>query len=544
MKNLYVVLFILISLSAVAQSEKFIDSEISGVLVYLQKAEISQKATTTIGSGMTDVVIQNLSQNIDPNSIAVQGLGNIVIMSVSHRLNHTNKAEKSEKVKAIESKIQLLEDELINISYNKEALQEEKSMILANKSIGGENGVNLTALQSIADFYRKKLVEIGANWSALNKREKDIQDKLKDEQNQLSVLTTSLNRPTSEIVVKVQATAQQTIKLDINYMVYNAGWTPYYDFRAFDGSNKVKVNMRANVYQNTGVDWTNVPITLSTGNPSQGVTKPELSPWRLYLQDLNVYIRGSRAANSYDDIPSRAPAAAKMEMESLSMGDLDGGSMSNAQTTADFINTEMKELSTEYTIELNQTIPSDNQQHLVQIKDFEVDAHFKHAAVPKLDKDAFLMAHLTDWQQHDWISSEIGIFYDGSFVGKSYLNVSQVEDTIALSMGRDKKVAITREKIKDYCETKDLGTNSKKTIGYEIVVRNNKKTSIQMNLQDQLPISTNEQIEVKVIDINDATHEKETGFLDWDFELKPGENRKFYIKYEVKYPAKQIVSGL
>ena len=531
-------------------AKKNVSSKIESVNVFLSRAEIQRKAISSISSGMSDIILSNLSQNIDPNSIQVTGKGDFIIMSVTHRLNHLNKAEKSEEVTNLQLKIKDLEDQYYAIDHQKQALNEEKSLILTNKKIGGANsGVDWEQLENIADFYRERLVEISTNHYAIDKKQKVINTELNDYRRQLNVLTTSLNKPTSDIIVKVQSNKTQNISLDFNYMVYNAGWTPLYDFRAEDGNDKIKVAMKANVYQNTGVDWNNVDITLSTGNPSLGVTKPNLNPWYLHLQTISKNYRKGNLTYGYGNAPAMAQERLQKSAVSNRIAlDTDdagwGDEQEEAAFVSDFVNTNMKQLSTEYNIKLKHKIKSDNKRHLVNIKEFDVNAEFNHAAVPKLDKDAFLMANITEWQKYDWITSELNVFYDGTYIGKTLLDVSQVEDTLSLSLGRDKKVVITREKIKDYCATKSIGLNKKKLVGYEITVRNNKQTSINLNLQDQIPISMNEQVEVKVTEISGAKKDETNGYLDWDVKLKPGETKKFEIKFEVKYPRKYYVTGL
>ena len=548
MKNKIVMLLVIAANLAFAEGERKVNSTIDGINVFLSRAEVNRSSSTTVTSGMTDIILTNLSQNIDPNSIQMSGKGDVVIMSVSHRMNHINKAAKSDKVKALEKQIQGLTDANVIVRYNKESLTEEKIMILANKSIGGANtGVSWEDLENVADFLRERLVNISTKWTAFDKQEKKNNKDYNDATNQLRTLNTSLNKPTSEIIVKVNSKSQQAVKLNFTYIVYNAGWTPLYDFRAKDGNLKIDVAFRANVYQNTGVDWKKVPLTLSTGNPSQGIVKPDLNPWYLYLQAMGTkYKKGklSYGANyGAEEQVQNAPTRSISTMNGVSNKRMEDDKVI-ATTTSAFVNTSMKQLSTEYEITLNQTILSDNKKHMVNVKEFKVDAEFEHAAVPKMDKDAFLMANLIDWEQHDWISSEMNIFYDDTYVGRTFIDISQVDDTLALSLGRDKKVAITREKIKDFCKIKSVGLNKKKITGYEIIVKNNKRTEINLNLQDQLPVSQQEQIEVKVIDISGAKKDDSSGYLDWNVKLKPGETKKIYIKYEVRYPKKYYIPNL
>lgn len=543
--KLFLLIFIFTNFSY-ANDDKKVASTIKHVNVFLSQAEITRNAKTSINAGYTDIVLNSLSQNIDPNSIQVTGKGDVVIMSVSHKINYMNKALKSDKIKTLEIEKNRLTDENVVVKYKKDALQEEKNMIIANKSIGGANsGVNWEQLENIADFYRERLVDISQKWVLLDKSEKENNSKYNDVVNQINNLTSTLNKPSSDIIVKIYSKGTQNISLDFNYIVYNAGWTPLYDFRAKDGDKNIDVTMKANVYQNTGVSWNNIPITLSTGNPSLGATKSELNPWFIHLQAINQKYKKESLA--YQNVPTRNIEQLKSTAVSNSIS-MDVGSsgdeIEDMATVSTFVSTNMKQLSTEYYIELNQTIASDNKKHMVTIKEFKVDAVFDHAAVPKLDKDAFLMANIIDWQKYDWMSSEMNVFYDGTYIGRTLLDVAQIEDTLSLSLGRDKKVIISREKIKDFCSTKSFGLNKKKFIGYEITVRNNKKTEVTLNLQDQIPLSQNEQVEVKIIEITGAKKNEDKGFLDWETKLNPGEVKKYEIKFEIKYPKRYHLVGI
>lgn len=541
MKTKALIILLLVQITVFATTEKEVNSKIEKVNVFLTRAEIYRQASVLVNEGIIDVILTDLSDKIDPNSVQVTSKGDAVIMSVKHQINYLNKAEKSDKIKQLEAQKNLLEDENLVIRYKKEALNEEKSLILANKQVGGANsGVNWEQLENIADLYRERLVDISAKWTALDKTQKQNTIKFNEVVNQIKNLTTSLNKPTSEIIVKIKANKTHKIELLANYMVNNAGWTPLYDFRAQDGSEKIAVDMKANVYQNTGVDWSNVPLTLSTGNPILGVTKPELNPWYLHLITLQQ-LKSKRSAY-YGNAPERAKQEVYFDASTISA--TNRMDEDKEISLSSFVHTNMKQLSTEYQIQLNQTVFSDNKMYMVNVKRFEVNAQFNHASVPKLDKDAFLMANITDWQSYDWITSEMNIFYDGTFVGTSLLDVAQVDDTLSLSLGRDKKVVITREKIKDYCSTKSFGLSKRKLIGYEITIRNNKKMPIQINLQDQIPVSQSEQIEVKVVDVSKANLNEVNGFLDWIDTIKPGETKKYNVKFEIKYPKKYTVSNL
>ncbi len=131
-----------------------------------------------------------------------------------------------------------------------------------------------------------------------------------------------------------------------------------------------------------------------------------------------------------------------------------------------------------------------------------------------------------------------------TFTGKSFIDPNNIKDTLSLSLGRDKRIVVKREKQKELTSRKFIGTNQKETYAWEISIRNTKSEAIKISLEDQIPVSQNSQIEVTAIDVAGAKYNKDTGKLSWDLNLQPNETKKMVFKYEVKYPKDKQVSGL
>ncbi len=195
----------------------------------------------------------------------------------------------------------------------------------------------------------------------------------------------------------------------------------------------------------------------------------------------------------------------------------------------------------EFEIELPYTIPSDGKQYTVQMKQHQLPAYYEYSCVPKLDLDAFLTAQITGWEEFNLLNGEANLFFEGTFLGKSYIDVQTVEDTLHISLGRDRDVVVTRKKQKDFTKKQFIGNKRTDTRGWDIEVRNKKKQTINIVVEDQFPISTNDQIEVKQESYKDASLDKDTGILTWKFSLDNGESRKIHFRYSVKYPKKKRV---
>jgi len=194
------------------------------------------------------------------------------------------------------------------------------------------------------------------------------------------------------------------------------------------------------------------------------------------------------------------------------------------QTTVDF------EIKTPY------TVLSDNKSYAVDMVAYELPASYQYYCVPKVQKDAFLIANIVDWEKYSLLEGEANIFFEDSYVGKTLLNLSAATDTLSISLGKDKNVSVNREKVKDYTTKQFIGSKKEETRSWLTTVKNNKNQPISMIILDQAPVSTLEEIEVQIQELSAGKHDKETGEVKWKFSLEPSAKKEFTLKYSVKYP--------
>ncbi|MCE9539322.1 MAG: DUF4139 domain-containing protein [Bacteroidetes bacterium] len=171
-------------------------------------------------------------------------------------------------------------------------------------------------------------------------------------------------------------------------------------------------------------------------------------------------------------------------------------------------------------------------------------AEYTHFSAPKLDKDAFLVAKITNWDELNLVAGNVNIYFDGTFVGESYINPNNLTDTLDLTLGRDKNIVVTRAKQKDKTKEKIIGEDKVKTVTYEITVRNTKSTASNFYLQDQIPVSQNKELVILLVESSGATLDENSGLLNWKLNIKPKETKKITFTYSVKYPKSKIVAGL
>jgi len=187
-------------------------------------------------------------------------------------------------------------------------------------------------------------------------------------------------------------------------------------------------------------------------------------------------------------------------------------------------------------------MPSDGKQYNLVIGSETIKADYEFHAVPKFDRDAFLVAKVVNWQDYDLLDATAGIFYEGTFTGKTTLSASMATDTLDISLGRDKSIMIERKKVKDFTSSQLLGSNRTVQRGWEISLRNNKKQAVTIIISDQYPVSKEKDIEVSLADDGGAQVFKETGLLKWKVTLEPGQLKKLKFRYAVKYPKERILT--
>ena len=534
MKKIFSLLIVLVSAIAFAQKPIFTSAKIKSVTVYSNSAELLQSASVTLPSGTSEIVIKNVADYVNENTIQIGAPANVTVLSVQFTRNFISEYEIDESnpmIKKVRDSVAIIEKEMGKIANEKVSYSKTIDLLDKNQTVAGQNsGLNVTELMKLVDYYRAKRNELSNLIDVLIEKENKLKDKLSKLNSKLE-LNTQKQEKTSQgkLVLQVMTDVASSVNLDINYLTNNASWSPFYDLRADNINSPINLMYKAKVVQNTGIDWKKVKLTLSSGNPNQNNTAPILQAWFLrfgYPRDYN----NSNAAMNTVAIRGYASYDKKAEMEESSI---------SSYTTIN-----ENQLNISFDIDIPYDILSNGKAHSVALKDLKLPATYKYYAVPKVEKEAFLLAEISEYSKFNLLPGEANIIFEGMYVGKTMINPNQTSDTLNLSMGRDKKIAIKREKIADKSGTKFLSGYKEQTFTYDITVKNNKKEAIEMLLKDQYPISTDKEITIELLDNGKAKVNPETGILTWDIKLGAGETKKYRISYKIKYPKDKFIDNL
>jgi len=368
-----------------------------------------------------------------------------------------------------------------------------------------------------------------------------LNSRISEEQNKPVAAVKSYGQLTLQVI----CTKTTEIPVTFSYFTNTAGFTPLYDVRVNSKTNEIKLVYKASVTQSSGIDWKQVKLTLSTATPSWSSTAPLFSPWYLQQYTQVLYRQMQPVVNNYYMNSIQSVTTADMKLEKALEGRIAGAEVSVEPSTLQRYTTlNESQLNTNFEIDLPYNIESDGQVHSVTIKEEKIIAGLKNYAVPKLDRDAYLLAEISDWQKLDLLPGVANIIMDDTYLGKSVIDPNSTADTLNLSLGKDRRLAVKRSVVKDYTSTKTNGNTTKQVFTYELIVKNNKLTDIDMLLKDQYPLSTIKDVEVKLENSGDAMVNEDNGVLTWNISLKPGESKKVRFTYTVKYPKEIRIANL
>lgn len=536
MKRIIPVILILtvVSLDSLAINVK---SEIKEVTIYQQNAKITRSAIVNIPKGNTEILLEDLTNSIQQNSLQVDIKGKAILLSATTRINYMYGKKETPRIKELNDSLKLLTNKINWLNNQKNVYQGEERVIHDNNKLGSEQkGMSVDELKELVMFYRTRLFEIKKEILRIDEEVKELNLVKSRIQSQLNELNATRNKPTGEVLLNVTANAPEKIELIFSYLTHSAGWHPVYDLRAEGTDKPLKLIYKANVHQKTGYDWKDMKLTVSTGNPTVDNNRPILYPWY-----IDFYVP---PPVTYFESKQKSAQRSQMMQLNIAQETLDEITVTEDEMPEYVVTQTTSQMTAEYVIEALQDIPADGKYHLVAMQDYELSASYTYHTVPKLNDGAFLLAKVADYGQYNLLPGQANLFFEGMYVGQSTINPVTTADTLLVSMGRDNKVSVKRNRLKDFTSKQIIGGNIKEVIGYEIFVRNNNKFAIDLEILDQIPLSKNKEIEVQLDDGGGADYMEDYGKLLWRLKLNAGQTQKVKYIYSVKYPKDKRIQGL
>jgi len=612
MKKILFPIAVLCSAMASAQKPIFTQSKIESARVYTNGAELKHKAMVQIPSGTSEIVITNVANYLNEGTVQISVPKYVTVMSMQFSNAYVEEYDNNEDsplVKPVKDELKKKEAEHNLILNQLSSAKKSVELLDKNQSMSNAQNFSVTELSKLLDYYSAKRTELNNQIDVLEEKDELMTEEIEKLKNQLSF---NASRDTSiskgKLIINVMSSQAATIPLDISYLSAKAFWNPSYDLRIDKMNAPIQTVFKAQVQQNTGIDWKDVKLSLTSATANQNTKAPELNPWFVDyvtnyaklkgesadiglvqslqgqvpglnistgsgqpgLNETTVVLRGVGSINGnveplyvIDGVPmssDRFNALSPDEIANVTVvkdagataiyGNRGANGVIQVTTKAgmgvsnleNFTDVSESQLSVTYNLEIPYTILSNNKQHSVALKELSIPAEYNYVSVPKYDTSAYLTATIKDYAQYNLLPGEANVIFEGMYVGKTNIRATSSKEGMRLSLGKDDNISITRKKVNDKSGTKMLSSRKQEDVMYEINVRNNKKESISIIVEDQIPISSNTDIEITLTDKDGATTDVEKGKLTWNINLKPNETKKIRFGYQIKSAKDKAIS--
>lgn len=528
-----------------------VTAPIIAVTVYQDRARVVRQGQVTLDAGLHCLVVGNLPTTLLSESVRAGGQGTSQVRLLGVGVEQVSYTETpAMTVAELEKEIEALGDQDRALADRESVLEQQRTFLEALSQHSSEylaRGIAFGKAQvgdgeTLLNFLSERAVDASQKRLALSTERRTLARRVKKLQQELDKHGAARIRQRYQITVEVEAVQPGDLALEIAYTVRHAGWQSLYDLRLLDPdvtSPVLEVTYLGQVWQETGEDWTDVGLTLSTARPAVTARVPELEPWYLGFYAPQPVLKAEPAKMA------RERAAAPRMDTTTGLGD--EVEREEEPVLAEPLVAEVVEHGAAVTFHIPRRadVPSDGSPHKKTITSLPLTPTLDYVAAPKLEPVAYRRATVTNTSQVTFLPGKANVFHEDEFVGTTELDLVVPDKEFELFLGGDDRVHIERELLRRDVDKKFMRDRRKLAYGYVIRVENLLKRPAQVLVRDQIPVAANEDIKVGLTLVNpEADKKTDLGQLEWKFSLEPGQKREIRFEFSVEHPRDKSVAGL
>lgn len=494
------------------------------VQLYLQSAKLTHKGAVQLVSGKQIIVLKGLASELDESSVQLISNAQVEILSYQILREPLRNAPRPSTLAPMLDSLEQMQFEIDLLRANREVFVQEQQLILANKALGGQQGVTVDQLQKMADFYRVRLQELNLklarsqnDMNLLAKKSALLKAKIDQERQLLPPFEVSL-----EVQLNCTKVGQHTLTL--SYLSEASFWEPVYELRSAGMAKPLQIDLNAKITQNTGLNWDQVALRISTALPQRHSSKPELNPWILDFFE---------AAQLYGTADSQQ--GVRMSRAEL-MDEPVKAKVNNFVRSSAFLNLEYLPKQ-QYTVK-------NAKAEIIPLESHVLKADYKHYAAPRLTKEAYLMAQIVGWDSLRLLPGNASIYFEQTLISRTWIDFSAINDTLELALGIDNAVKIDFKEQLSFTDQRRMTQQERKQMQYTIEIRNSHASPIQLTVEDHIPVSVQKDILVEDLALGGAEHDSQTGKIKWVLNMASSELKKVTYGFTVKYPKNKRITNL
>ncbi len=532
-----------------------VDSAIKAATVYNDRAMLTRTAIVDIPAGAHNLIFKGLPINIDTNSLRTKGsaVANVQFGALSHKRENFEDFVVPRQ-KELNAELQTLQDQNKVYNAEKQALKTAQEFLknLGQQAVLRENEViakidlNPDNWAAAADGLSSKMAENLKASLALDFKIRDVNEKIKKIQNDLRQLRSN-GKQNYIVSIPFESDKATKLSVDLSYQISGVSWQPIYDARLDVKGGKLDLVQYGSVWQQTGEDWEDVALTLSTAQPSRGTSLPDLySNWLSLFNQGRGKGRGANTATlkavQFSAEMDMAESAMPMEMAASAPMKREVSFQAAQINTEGFVG--------EYKITGPASVKSDGTKAKLLIGSFDIESALQVQIKPQISTDAYLVAKVTLKGEAPILPGQVNLFRDGAYIGQSYMKMLRPDGVEQLAFGIDDNVTVKRNTIKD--ERSEAGMITKDIVlerHYVTDIQNLHKETINIAVLETVPVSKDENISVEILkDHTTPGYESDLknvkGVTRWMADLEPKAKAQVKLGWKVSWPKGQNISGL
>ena len=518
-------------------------TEITDVVVYTDRARVTRRGDTLLEPGLQSLEIPDLTFSLNPDSVRASAKGTAKARLLGVRVQRVFYQETvTEQVHELEDQIETLQDELRQLEAKEERIKQtqdslstlaEQTETYALALASGEQSIEEQL--SLFDKLRNRVIKFDRDLikNGKDRREKERQlDKVRKE---IERWYGTPHREAYTAIVELEVDSAGELSVDLSYVVSGVGWQPLYDLHFSEDSepNSLEISYLAQVSQQTGENWQDIVLTLSTARPALTSILPELEPW--FIRPIS-----SRVPTAQRGVATVVARQVAESPPDLAMPDAE-----DVQVESDLATVESSGTTVTYRIPSTVTIPADGSPHKTTVAIISLTPNLDYASAPKLVEIVYRQVQVPNDSPYTLLPGPANLFADEEFIGVMEMELTPPQGKIELYLGVEDRLKVERKLIRRDVDKRVVGSRRRILFGYEIIVENLLSHQINIAIYDQIPVSRHEDVKVK-LEFADPkpSAQEDMNMLTWDFPMKASEKRTIRFVFGVEYPQAMQILGL
>jgi uncharacterized protein (TIGR02231 family) len=536
-----------------------VQSKVVRVIVYPQWAYVTREAELAIPAGMSRFIFRGLPPWIDEDSVRVNlnEARGITIVGASTQTVFLARSDE-EEVRRAEEEVVRLRDQIADLNTELASLLEEKKYLQEltpwklgkTPQDGAPRAVTLAELRELKIFIQRDLLANMKQANGIERRIRALNPELAAREKAWQTVQNRGRLEQKEIAVELEARSDSRAQLTVSYLISGASWYPVYDARAHSEKGNVTFACKAVVQQSTGEDWSGASFTLSTIQPYLVREKPKLLPWYVNVENITRETQQqieSEAAPRFRSEETKGrmekmAAIQEKQQDELKKMDVDAQQAfksvnDNAFQALKMIRTvEERGTTVEFAVPSTFTIKADGKPAVLPIGSADLETSRRYYAAPAISKSTYVTGEIRNNAGFVFLPGEVKVYIDGNFMGKSAIDCVAQGEKFELYLGLEERIQVSRELDMKKSSTRSAGDRKRLQVTFVLEVKNYLKSPVNIEIRDQIPVSQDSAVKVKLIEIFPFVETIDKGIITWPLSLQPEETKQLRFEFQMEYP--------